>query len=86
MYQCLGHISYLMKRTCTGYAGNIAYGFRTVSLIDQLVFFFGFFLQCENKICFSDEIGMLNENKFHFPTKPDKFDKLIKVGAKFFFH
>ncbi len=24
-------MSYLMKRTCTGYVGQIAYGFRTVS-------------------------------------------------------
>ena len=27
-----GHISYLTKRTCTDYVGQIAYGFRTVSL------------------------------------------------------
>ncbi len=33
MYQCWGHIIYLIKRTCTGYVGQITYGFRTVSLV-----------------------------------------------------
>ncbi len=29
-------MSYLMKRTCTGYLGQIAYGFRTVSLVEEV--------------------------------------------------
>ena len=36
MCQCLGDTNYLMKKTCTGYVGHIAYGFRTVSLLKLL--------------------------------------------------
>ncbi len=37
IYHFRGHIGYLVKRTCTDNVGQIAYGFRTVSLHADLL-------------------------------------------------